>query len=135
MRPFTTGQCSTCCRDAWWSAAEITASSSREHAAIAPRYLTQGCDREKLCPHSPAKSDQFWDPAADLRESESLERIDQDDVLSLPDIRAAIQQEIQVKVINKTKGETYSAEHALTGRQVEIILSGSLLNLMRKRQG
>ena len=60
-------------------------------------------------------------------------KIDQDDVLSLPDIRAAIPQGIQVKVINKTKGETYLAEHALTGRQVEMILSGSLLNLMRKR--
>jgi ferredoxin-NADP reductase len=33
------------------------------------------------------------------------------------------------------KGETYFAEHALTGRQVEMILSGSLLNLMRKRSG
>ena len=53
--------------------------------------------------------------------------------LSLPDIRAAIPQAIPVKIINKTKGETYLAEHAMTGRQVEMILSGSLLNLMRKR--
>jgi len=108
--------------------------SSREHAAIAPRYLglkaviakgfarihRQNLINFEILPLT------FADP-------NDWERIDQDDVLSLPDIRAAIPQAIPVKIINKTKGETYLAEHAMTGRQVEMILSGSLLNLMRKR--
>ncbi len=108
--------------------------SSREHAAIAPRYLglkaviAKGfarIHRQNLINFGILPLT-FWD-------SNDWERIDQNNVLRLPDIRAAIQQGNQVKVINKTKGETYLAEHALTGRQVEMILSGSLLNLMRKR--
>ncbi|CAN5906477.1 aconitate hydratase [soil metagenome] len=108
--------------------------SSREHAAIAPRYLglkaviAKGfarIHRQNLINFGILPLT-FGDP-------NDWERIDQDDVLSLPDIRAAIPQAIPVKIINKTKGETYLAEHAMTGRQVEMILSGSLLNLMRKR--
>ena len=108
--------------------------SSREHAAIAPRYLglkavvAKGfarIHRQNLI--------NFGILPLTFADPNDWEKIDQDNVLSLPDIRAAIQQGSQVKVINKTKGETYLAEHALTGRQVEMILSGSLLNLMRKR--
>ncbi len=108
--------------------------SSREHAAIAPRYLglkaviAKGfarIHRQNLI--------NFGILPLTFADPDDWEKIDQDNVLALPDIRAAIQQGIQVKVINKTKGETYLAEHALTGRQVEMILSGSLLNLMRKR--
>jgi aconitate hydratase len=36
--------------------------------------------------------------------------------------------------MNKTKGETYITEHAMTDRQIEMILAGSLINLMRERQ-
>ncbi len=110
--------------------------SSREHAAIAPRYLglkaviAKGfarIHRQNLI--------NFGILPLTFVNPTDWEKIDQDDVLSLPGIRAAIQQGSQVQVINKTKGETYIAEHALTGRQVEMILSGSLLNLMRKRPG
>ncbi|MFH0352535.1 MAG: aconitate hydratase, partial [Chromatiales bacterium] len=108
--------------------------SSREHAAIAPRYLglkaviAKGfarIHRQNLI--------NFGILPLTFADPNDWEKIDQDDVLRFPDIRAAIQQGIPVKIINKTKGETYLAEHALTGRQVEMILSGSLLNLMRKR--
>ncbi|MFH0340651.1 MAG: aconitate hydratase [Chromatiales bacterium] len=108
--------------------------SSREHAAIAPRYLglkavvAKGfarIHRQNLI--------NFGILPLTFADPNDWEKIDQDNILSLPDIRAAIQQGSQVKVINKTKGETYLGEHALTGRQVEMILSGSLLNLMRKR--
>ncbi|MDQ3565390.1 MAG: aconitate hydratase [Pseudomonadota bacterium] len=108
--------------------------SSREHAAIAPRYLglkaviAKGfarIHRQNLI--------NFGILPLTFANPNDWKKIDQDDVLSLPDIRAAIPQGMQVKVINKTKGERYIAEHALTGRQVEMILSGSLLNLMRER--
>jgi aconitate hydratase len=110
--------------------------SSREHAAIAPRYLgLQAVIAKSFARIHRQNLINFGILPLTFADPNDWEKIDQDDVLSLPDIRAAIQQEIQVKVINKTKGETYIAEHALTGRQVEMILSGSLLNLMRKRPG
>lgn len=110
--------------------------SSREHAAIAPRYLGLLAVIAKSFARIHRRNlINFGILPLTFANPDDWERIDQDDVLSLPDIRAVIQQGIDVKVVNKTKGETYIAEHALTGRQVEMILSGSLLNLMRKRWG
>ena len=108
--------------------------SSREHAAIAPRYLgLKAVIAKSFARIHRQNLINFGILPLTFADPNDWEKIDQDDVLSLPDIRAAIPQGMQVKVINKTKGETYKAEHALTGRQVEMILSGSLLNLMRKR--
>jgi aconitate hydratase len=108
--------------------------SSREHAAIAPRYLgLKAVIAKSFARIHRQNLINFGILPLTFANPNDWEQIDQGDVLSLPDIRAAIPQGIQVKVINKTKGETYLAEHALTGRQVEMILSGSLLNLMRKR--
>ena len=108
--------------------------SSREHAAIAPRYLgLKAVIAKSFARIHRQNLINFGILPLTFADPNDWEKIDQDDVLSLPDIRAAIPQGVQVKVINKTKGETYKAEHALTGRQVEMILSGSLLNLMRKR--
>jgi predicted aconitate hydratase len=110
--------------------------SSREHAAIAPRYLgLQAVIAKSFARIHQQNLINFGILPLIFADPNDWEKIDQDDVLSLPDIRATIQQGVQVKVINKTKGQTYLAEHALTGRQVEMILSGSLLNLMRKRPG
>ncbi len=108
--------------------------SSREHAAIAPRYLgLKAVIAKSFARIHRQNLINFGILPLTFADLNDWEKIDQDDVLSLLDIRAAIQQGCQAKVINKTKGETYLAEHALTGRQVEMILSGSLLNLMRKR--
>jgi aconitate hydratase len=110
--------------------------SSREHAAIAPRYLGLKAVIAKSFARIHRRNlINFGILPLTFAKPDDWGKIDQDDVLSLPDIRAAIQQGLQVKVINKTKGQTYFAEHALTGRQVDMILSGSLLNLMRKHQG
>jgi aconitate hydratase len=54
-------------------------------------------------------------------------------VLILSSLREAVRHGNQVKVINKTKGETYATVHMMTERQVEMVLAGSLINLMRER--
>ena len=68
----------------------------------------------------------FVDPA-------DWEKIHQNDVLVLSGLREAIRRGSQVKVINKTKEETYITEHAMTDRQIEMVLAGSLINVMRER--
>jgi aconitate hydratase len=109
--------------------------SSREHAAIAPRYL----GLKAVIAKSFARIHQqnlvnfgilpltFADPA-------DWEKIDQNDILALSGLREAIRHIHPIKVINKTKEETYITEPAMTDRETEMVLAGSLINLMRERQ-
>jgi aconitate hydratase len=60
-------------------------------------------------------------------------KVEPGDVLRLPDVRQAIAHGTQLQVINQTKREAYVTEHAMTARQVEMILAGSLINLFRAR--
>ena len=61
-------------------------------------------------------------------------RIAPGDILRLPDIRKAIQHSNQVRILNQHKNETYMAGHSMTERQVQTLLAGSLINLLRTRQ-
>ena len=54
-------------------------------------------------------------------------------MLSIPDVRNAIRNGKRVKVINLTKNETYETQHPMTPRQVEMVLAGSLINLVRQQ--
>src|ERR1051325_3439459 len=108
--------------------------SSREHAAIAPRYL----GLKAVIARSFARI--HWQNLVNfgilpltLIDPADSEKIDQNDVLILPSVREAIRRGKQVNVINKTKGENYATEHVMTERQVEMVLAGSLINLMRER--
>lgn len=108
--------------------------SSREHAAIAPRYLGvkmvivkrfarihwQNLINFGILPLT------FLDP-------DDFVKIDQDDVISVSNLRSVIQNGKKVSLVNETKNETYETEHVLSERQVEIILIGSLINLVKKQ--
>ena len=61
------------------------------------------------------------------------EKIAQGDVLSVSDVRNAIRKGNRLEVINLTKNETYETEHPMTPRQVEMVLTGSLINLVRQK--
>ena len=39
----------------------------------------------------------------------------------------------QVKVVNLTKDETYQTDHLLSNYQVEMILAGGLINLIKQK--
>ena len=108
--------------------------SSREHAAIAPRYLGvkmvivkrfarihwQNLINFGILPLT------FIDP-------DDFVKIDQEDVISVSNLRSVIQNGKKVSLVNETKNETYETEHVLSERQVEIILIGSLINLVKKQ--
>ncbi|MGH9322746.1 MAG: aconitate hydratase [Vicinamibacteria bacterium] len=108
--------------------------SSREHAAIAPRYLglraviAKGfarIHRQNLVNFGILPLT-FADPT-------DWERVDPNDVLVLSDVREAIQRGNRVTAVNKTNGETLQLTHAMTDRQVDMVLAGSLINLTRER--
>ena len=109
--------------------------SSREHAALAPRYLGlkivivksfarihwQNLINFGILPLT------FIDPV-------DYDKIEQEDELETVDIRRVLSQGRRVSITNKTRNETYETEHALSERQLEMVMEGSLINVVRKRQ-
>ena len=109
--------------------------SSREHAAIVPRYLGlravlaksiarihwQNLVNFAVLPLT------FTDPA-------DYARIERSDVLAISDPAGQLRSGERVEVVNESKGETYSMRHRLTPRQVEIVARGSLISVIRDRQ-
>ena len=61
-------------------------------------------------------------------------RIEQEDVLVIPDLRSAISSGPQVKVRNATRGQEYIAHHRLSARQVAMLLAGGLLPWLRQQE-
>lgn len=108
--------------------------SSREHAALAPRYLGLKAVIAKSFARIHLQNlSNFGILPLTFVNPEDWEKIAPGDVLSIPDVRTAIRQGSTLKVINLTRNEIYLAEHPLTPRQVDMVLAGSLINLVRRR--
>ena len=109
--------------------------SSREHAALAPRYLGlkmvvaksfarihwQNLINFGILPLT------FADPA-------DFNRIEQGDELELVDTHRILMHSGPVQVVNKTKAAAYSLTHSLSERQIGNLLAGSLINAVRMRR-
>jgi aconitate hydratase len=108
--------------------------SSREHAALAPRYLgvkaviAKGFARIHL-----QNLSNFGILPLIFTNPDDWNKIAQDDLLSIPDVRNAIRKGNRVKVINLTRNETYDTEHLMAPYQVEMVLAGSLINLVKQK--
>ena len=108
--------------------------SSREHAALGPRYLgvkaviAIGFARIHL-----QNLSNFGILPLIFVNQDDWNKIVQGDRLSIPDVRNAICKGNKVQVINLTRKETYETEHSLTPYQVEMVLAGSLINLVKQK--
>jgi len=107
--------------------------SSREHAALAPRYLgvkaviAKSFARihwQNLC--------NFGILPLSFIDERDYDLIDRDDVLELPGAKAQIQNGDKVTVVNQTKNQTFQVKHLMTQRQVRMILDGSVLKISRR---
>jgi aconitate hydratase len=108
--------------------------SSREHAAIAPRFLglrvvlaksfariyLQNLINFGILPL------QFVNPS-------DWEKLHQDDVLAIEGAREALQAGQRVQIRNRTRNQSCAAEHSLNAQQIEIVLAGSLINIVREQ--
>jgi aconitate hydratase len=61
------------------------------------------------------------------------DNIEQGDDLEIMAARRILRQGNRIQVTNKDKNETYDTQHTLSNRQIEMILEGSLINMVRKR--
>lgn len=108
--------------------------SSREHAAIAPRYLgLRAVIAKSFARIHWQNLINFGIVPLTFVDSADYTHIFEGDVLVLSDICQAIRSGNPIELKNQTKGETYRVEHALSDRQVEILLAGGQINLFRKR--
>lgn len=108
--------------------------SSREHAALAPRYL----GLKAVLAKSFARI--HWQNLANFGilpltfvQPDDWERISTDDTLVLENLRYDLQNDATIYVHNKSRDEKYEMSHTLTTRQIEMVLEGSLINVVRKR--
>jgi aconitate hydratase len=109
--------------------------SSREHAAVAPRYLGVKAVLAKTFARIHRQNlINFGILPLTFADPDDWSRIAPGHVLRLPDVREAIQRGNQVHILNQSTNDMYSAEHGMTARQVQMLLAGSLINLLRVRQ-
>ncbi len=117
------------------SGANYGQGSSREHAALGLRYLGLKAVLVKSFARIHLQNlSNFGILPLTFVDPEDYKKITQGDVLSIQDVRNAIHEGNRVRVINLTKNETYETEHAMTPRQVEMVLAGSLINLVRQKR-
>jgi len=109
--------------------------SSREHAAIAPRYLGlrivvaisfarihwQNLVNFGILPLT------FVDPA-------DYNMTKPGDELQIADVRDCLGASRNISILNVTQQKTFATTHALSPRQVEILRAGGLINLARERR-
>jgi aconitate hydratase len=106
--------------------------SSREHAAIAPRYLgLQAVITKSFARIHAQNLVNFGILPLTFTQASDYDHITQEDVLFIPDVVRAIQQGKEVKVINKTKNQTYTCQHNLSPRQIQVLLAGGIINTVK----
>ena len=107
--------------------------SSREHAALAPRWLGT---RVKLVKSFARIHRQnlanFGILPLQFKSDADYEQIEQGDTLKLTDLRDSIQNGTDIEVYNQDKGETYVLEHDLTPREIDMVLEGSQIGVVKK---
>ncbi|HKI47485.1 MAG TPA: hypothetical protein VKA08_19295, partial [Balneolales bacterium] len=103
--------------------------SSREHAAIAPRYLGQ----KAVIAKSYARIGwqnlvNFGIVPLEFIDEKDYDDIDQGDTVKVKNIREQLKNGDKVTVTNLTKGNDYTVKHSLSERQLEIMLAGGIIN-------
>jgi aconitate hydratase len=107
--------------------------SSREHAALAPRYLgvraviAKSYSRihwQNLC--------NFGILPLSFTNVEDYDQIEQGDELELTGLTEALKSGGKITTKNKRSEERYELTHELSDCQIEMVLKGGLLNIMRE---
>ena len=106
--------------------------SSREHAAIAPRFLgLQVVLAESFARIHWQNLASFGVLALEFTDPGDRLKISRGDVLSFEGLRDSIAKGPDVRVRNVTKGEEYAVRHSLSERQVEMVLAGGVIPWIR----
>ena len=107
--------------------------SSREHAAIAPRWLGTRVKIAKSYARIHRQNlANFGILPLLFKAEESYDSIDQGDTLQLRNLREQVRSGTDVEVRNADKDETYVVEHDLSERELEMVLEGSQISVVKQ---
>jgi len=107
--------------------------SSREHAALTPRYLgVKAVLAKDFARIHWQNLINFGILPLQLVHPQDWEKIDQEDILALRGVREALRNGNTVKIENQTKGQSYDTIHTMSQRQADIVLRGGLINAVRE---
>jgi len=109
--------------------------SSREHAAIAPRYLGQKAVIAKSYARIGWQNlANFGIAPLEFTNDQDYNNIEQGDTLKIDNLDQQLENGKEVTVTNETKGTTFQVTHSLSGRQLQSLLDGGLINSFIKNQ-
>lgn len=109
--------------------------SSREHAALAPKYLGQ------LAVIAKSYARIGWQNLANFGilplefvNKDDYDKIEQGDVLKVEGLRDKIDTNEEILVKNITQGTEIPCKHSLSDRQVSVILAGNIINYFKEEE-
>lgn len=103
--------------------------SSREHAALAPMYLgMQFVIAKSFARIHKTNLVNFGILPMTFANAADYDKIKQEDVLEITDVRKALKAGNRLTVKNATQGYTFEAQFDLSPRQIDILLAGGQLN-------
>jgi aconitate hydratase len=109
--------------------------SSREHAAIAPRYLGLRVVIAKSFARIHWQNlANFGVLALEFDNADDYEAIDQDDTLRIAGLRDTLADKDTLQVDNLTKDSSFTVRHRLSPRQVKDVLAGGLIPRLAEQE-
>ncbi len=110
--------------------------SSREHAALAPRYLGLHLVIAKSFARIHWQNlINFGILPVTFVNPEDYQKINQDDVIVIKNVPQAIRNGNELSATIENKNMTFKLQHKLSPRQLEILLDGGLINWVKKTKG
>lgn len=109
--------------------------SSREHAALAPRYLGLKAVISKSFARIHWQNlVNFGILPLNFTDARDYDRIQMDDELEIPNVVDALRAGTTLKVFDRTRNTSFDVVHRLSERQIDALEAGGLINAVRKRQ-
>lgn len=103
--------------------------SSREHAALAPRYLGQVAVIAKSYARIGWQNlANFGILPLEFENPEDYDKINQEDDLVLENLHESLKRNLAIVLKNKTSGTDIKVKHNLNERQVDIVIKGGVIN-------
>lgn len=108
--------------------------SSREHAAISPRYLGIKAVIAKSFARIHRKNlINFGVLPLTFANEADYDKIKQEDLLELSNLHEGLKGSSPLRVHNKTKNEDYEVNHAFSPLELESLMAGSLISRVREK--
>jgi aconitate hydratase len=107
--------------------------SSREHAALAPRFLGLRVVLARGFARIHAQNlVNFGILPLEYIDPSDYDRIDSGDMLVLENLREKIRQD-RMSIENRNRGRTVEVRHHLSARQKDVLLAGGAINWVKNR--